>query len=112
MKKEENNHLNSKSIKKTKKETSLRNHKNVLINNPKILENNKFINLKDKKYIKKTSQNKELSLKDENNKEGKKQNKKNRNNISLHNIQNKIFSYENHNFAKKLNQNEFSYKTI
>ena len=112
LKKEENNHLNSKSIKKTKKETSLRNHKNVLINNPKILENNKFINLKDKKNIKKTSQNKELSLKDENNKEGKKQNKKNRNNISLHNIQNKIFSYENHNFAKKLNQNEFSYKTI
>ena len=49
---------------------------------------------------------------DENNKDGKKQNKKNRNNISLYNIQNKIFSYENHNIAKKLNQNELSYKTI
>ena len=113
VKKEEKNHLNSKSIKNKKKETSLRNHKNTISNNnQKVLENNKFINLKDKKYIKKTSQNKELSAKDENNKESKKQNKKNRNNISLHNIQNKIFSYENHNFSKKLNQNEFSYKTI
>ena len=112
IKNEENIYINDKSLKKTKKETSLRNNKNTINNNKKIIENNKFINIKDKKCIKKNSQNKETSIKDENNKENKKQNKKNRNNISLHNIQNKIFSYENHNITKKLNQNEFSYKTI
>ena len=110
LKNEETNHKNDKSTKKIKKETSLRNNKNTITNNQRIMENNKFINIKDKKYIKKNSQNKEMSSKEEN--KDKKQNKKNRNNISLHNIQNKIFSYENHNITKKLKQNEFSYKTI
>ena len=110
LKNEETNHKNDKSTKKIKKETSLRNNKNTITNNQRIMENNKFINIKDKKYIKKNSQNKEISSKEEN--KDKKQNKKNRNNISLHNIQNKIFSYENHNITKKLKQNEFSYKTI
>ncbi len=110
IKNEENYYINDKSLKKTKKETSLRNNKNTITNNQRIMENNKFINIKDKKYIKKNSQNKEISSKEEN--KDKKQNKKNRNNISLHNIQNKIFSYENHNITKKLKQNEFSYKTI
>ena len=110
LKNEETNHKNDKSTKKKKKETSLRNNKNTITNNQRIMENNKFINIKDKKYIKKNSQNKEISSKEEN--KDKKQNKKNRNNISLHNIQNKIFSYENHNITKKLKQNEFSYKTI
>ena len=107
LKNEETNHKNDKSTKKIKKETSLRNNKNTITNNQRIMEN---INIKDKKYIKKNSQNKEISSKEEN--KDKKQNKKNRNNISLHNIQNKIFSYENHNITKKLKQNEFSYKTI
>ena len=110
LKNEETNHKNNKSTKKIKKETSLRNNKNTITNNQRIMENNKFINIKDKKYTKKNSQNKEISSKEEN--KDKKQNKKNRNNISLHNIQNKIFSYENHNITKKLKQNEFSYKTI
>ena len=110
LKNEETNHKNDKSTKKIKKETSLRNNKNTITNNQRIMENNKFINIKDKKYTKKNSQNKEISSKEEN--KDKKQNKKNRNNISLHNIQNKIFSYENHNITKKLKQNEFSYKTI
>ena len=114
IKNDENNFINGKSSKKPKNETSLRNNKTAMINNnnnnQRIIENNKFINIKDKKFVKKNSQNKETSVKDEN-KENKKQ-KKNRNNISLHNIQNKIFSYENHNIAKKINQNEFSYKTI
>jgi len=115
IKNDENNFINGKSSKKAKNETSLRNNKTAMINNnnnnnQRIIENNKFINIKDKKFVKKNSQNKETSVKDEN-KENKKQ-KKNRNNISLHNIQNKIFSYENHNIAKKINQNEFSYKTI
>ena len=110
IKSEENNYINDKSTNKAKKETSLRNNK--IGSNQKMFENNKLVNIKDKKFIKKNSQKKETSVKDENNKDGKKQNKKNRNNISLHNIQNKIFSYENHNIAKKLNQNEFSYKTI
>ena len=115
---EENNNINinDKNIKKTKKETSLRNNRNTIVNivnNQKNIENNKFINIKDKKFIKKNSQNKENSLKEENNnKINKKQNKKNRNNISIHNIQNKIFPYENHTTTKKINQNEFSYKTI
>ena len=111
LKNEETNNKNEKSTKKIKKETSLRNNKNTITNNQRIFENNKFINIKDKKYIKKNSQNKEFSSK-EDNKDNKKQNKKNRNNISLYNIQNKIFSYENHNITKKLKQSEFSYKTI
>ena len=96
------------NLKKAKKETSLRNNKNKIGKN---IENNKFINLKEKKNIKKNSQNKENLEKEENNKI-KKQNKKNRNNLSLYNIQNKIFPYENHITTKKINQNEFSYKTI
>ena len=104
---------NEKNKKKSKKENSLRNKKNSNANNNihyQIGKNaNANSNAKEKKYIKKNNKIKGTSI--EKQKEIKKE-KKIRNNISLYNIQNKIFSYEKQLTNKKMNKNEISNNTI